>query len=390
MRDFAIQRSEHDLVIGTFGRGVYILDDYTPLRTAASGATAAAGPATLFPVRRAVLYVPTQRYGGARKAFRGELFYAGDNPPYGALITYQLKDSLKTLKQKRVDAEKAAEKSGQPIHYATADELRAEDQEEAPAILLSIADSAGKAIRVITGPVAKGFQRVAWDLRLPAHVLPPPPVPAAEENPFENAPAGPYVVPGKYSVTLAQRVLGVVTPLAGPISFEVVADAGGTATLADHAARWQFQQKEQELRRSVAGALELTKATQARLTAIVRALDLAPAAPLALPEQARALQKNLAAIIAAIRGDSTLRSRNEPSDPSIADRVNGIDQERGRTLGRATATHERQYELARGLYGAELTKLRQLVQADIPALERELEKAGAPYTPGRVPDVPVP
>ena len=385
VRDFAIQRSEHDLVIGTFGRGVYILDDYTPLRTAPG-----VGPASLFPVRRAVLYIPTQRYGGARNAFRGELFYAGDNPPYGALITYQLKDSLKTLKQKRVDFEKAAEKSGQPIHYATADELRAEDQEEAPAILLTIADSAGRAIRVITGPVAKGFQRVAWDLRMPAHVLPPPAVPAAEENPFENAPAGPYVVPGKYTVTLAQRVLGVVSPLAGPMAFEVVDDAAGNATLADHAARWQFQQKQQELRRSLAGALELAGATQARLTSIVRALDLAPAAPRGLHEQARALQKNIRAVLVAMRGDQTLRSRNESYDPSIADRVNGIDQERSRTLGRATATHERQYELARGLYAAELAKLRQLVQADIPALERELEKAGAPYTPGRVPDVPVP
>ena len=58
-----------------------------------------------------VLYVTTQRYGGRGKAFQGEMLYAADNPPYGAVITYYLKDALKTLKQKRVDAEKAADKA---------------------------------------------------------------------------------------------------------------------------------------------------------------------------------------------------------------------------------------------------------------------------------------
>ncbi|HVT40391.1 MAG TPA: hypothetical protein VHE78_15215 [Gemmatimonadaceae bacterium] len=383
VRDIAIQKRENDLVIATFGRGIYILDDYSPLRAGPSDAKA-----TLFPVRNAVLYVPTQQYGGPRKAFQGEMFYSGENPPYGALISYQLKDGFKTLKQKRVDAEKAAEKALQPIKYPSIDELRAEDQEEAPAILVTVSDSAGKPIRVITGPTTQGFHRVAWDLRLPAHVLPPPPVPAEEENPFDNEPAGPYVVPGKYSVSLAQRVLGAVSPLGGPVSFEVVGDAQGTVTLADHAARWQFQQKQQELRRSVAGALELAAATSARLRAMRRALDLAPAAPRALHDQTRTLQQRLDVMLVAMRGDQTLRSRSEASEPSIAERANGIDQELGRTLGRPTATHERQYEIARGLHTAEVAKLRQLVQVDIPALERELEKAGAPYTPGRLPGVP--
>jgi hypothetical protein len=79
----------------------------------------------LYPVRDAVLYVPTLQYALPGKAFQGEMLYAADNPPYGAVFTYQLKDGLKTLKQKRIDAEKAAEKAGQPIRYPSADELRA-------------------------------------------------------------------------------------------------------------------------------------------------------------------------------------------------------------------------------------------------------------------------
>ncbi len=381
VRDLAIQKREHDLVIATFGRGIYILDDFRPLRTTTPATLAAA--ATLFPVKDAMLYVPTQQYGGRGKAFQGEMLYGGDNPPYGAIVTYHLEDALKSLKQQRVDAEKAAEKAGKPIAYPTSDQLRAEAEEEAPAILLTVADSSGTPIRTFTGPVGKGFQRVAWDLRLPGHVLPR--AAGTMEQLFGDPPGGPYVVPGRYSVSLAQRVGGVVTPLAGPVSFNVVTEPASPVTLADHAARGAFQARLQELRRSVAGAVELTNATAQQLEQLRRALDLAPAAPQALHDQVRALEGRLRLVVRELSGDRALASRSEATPSSIADRVNGISGEQGRTLGRPTGTHEEQLAIAGELFAAELARLRQLVEGDIPALERAAEKAGAPYTPGRIP-----
>lgn len=381
VRDLAIQKREHDLVIATFGRGIYILDDFRPLRTTTPATLAAA--ATLFPVKDAMLYVPTQQYGGRGKAFQGEMLYGGDNPPYGAIVTYHLEDALKSLKQQRVDAEKAAEKAGKPIAYPTNDQLRAEAEEEAPAILLTVADSSGTPIRTFTGPVGKGFQRVAWDLRLPGHVLPR--AAGTMEQLFGDPPGGPYVVPGRYSVSLAQRVGGVVTPLAGPVSFNVVTEPASPVTLADHAARGAFQARLQELRRSVAGAVELTNATAQQLEQLRRALDLAPAAPQALHDQVRALEGRLRLVVRELSGDRALASRSEATPSSIADRVNGISGEQGRTLGRPTGTHEEQLAIAGELFAAELARLRQLVEGDIPALERAAEKAGAPYTPGRIP-----
>lgn len=381
VRDLAIQKREHDLVIATFGRGIYILDDFRPLRTTTPATLAA--PATLFPVKDVMLYVPTQQYGGRGKAFQGEMLYGGDNPPYGAIVTYHLEDALKSLKQQRVDAEKAAEKAGKPIAYPTSDQLRAEAEEEAPAIVLTVADSSGTPIRTFTGPVGKGFQRVAWDLRLPGHVLPRPA--GTMEQLFGDPPGGPYVVPGRYSVSLAQRVGGVVTPLAGPVSFNVVTEPGSPVTLADHAARGAFQARLQELRRSVAGAVELTGATAQKLEQLRRALDLAPAAPQALHDQVRALEGRLRLVVRELSGDRALASRSEATPSSIADRVNGISGEQGRTLGRPTGTHEEQLAIAGELFAAELARLRQLVEGDIPALERAAEKAGAPYTPGRIP-----
>ena len=118
-------------------------------------------------------------------------------------------------------------------------------------VLLTVMDETGKAIRSLTGPAVRGLSRVAWDLRLPAHQLASGRPPTDEEEIFGGGPTGPYVTPGKYSVTLSQRVGGVVTPLAGPVSFGVMMDGAGALTLADHQARGRFQAQVQELRRQM-------------------------------------------------------------------------------------------------------------------------------------------
>src|SRR4029079_3361357 len=117
---------ENDLVVATFGRGVYILDNYTPLRTIK--------PETLrqeavsFPVKDAVMYIQSQPLGGRGKSFQGETFFTADNPPFGATFTWYLKDPIKTRKEKRQEAEKEAEKKNAPVGWPTQSELRAEDE----------------------------------------------------------------------------------------------------------------------------------------------------------------------------------------------------------------------------------------------------------------------
>src|SRR5438094_4171313 len=337
VREIAIQKRENDLVLGTFGRGVYIVDDYSPLRASFSNGEAAA--ATLYPVRDAVLFVPTMPYGMPGKGFQGEMFYTGQNPPFGAVFTYHMKEGLKTLKEQRVEAEKAAEKAGRPIKYPTADELRAEADEEAPAMLLTLKDASGTPVRVITGPVQKGLQRVAWDLRAPAHQLPPNRPRGEIEELFGDPLVGPYVVPGRYSVSLAQRVGGVVKELGGPVTFNVALDPQSAQLAGDQNARWEFQQKLQALRRDIAGSLELATSTNTRLDAIRTALDQTPAAPRALHEQARALQRRLGEIRVQLEGDRRVGSRAGPQPVAISERANTISGELNRTLARQTTTH---------------------------------------------------
>src|SRR5262249_13689855 len=235
VRDLAIQKRENDLVIATFGRGIYILDDYTPLRNLKPEALKS--PAQLFPVKDALMCIESRPYGGRGKMFQGESFYVAENPPFGAVFTYYLKDSLKTRKQQRQEAEKAADKAAEkaiakgaekagekpaPPPYPTNDQLRAEAEEHSPSVILIVTDSSGRIIRRVSAPATSGIHRVAWDLRYPPGYLPPGRQPEAEaDNPFNERIAGPLVMPGKYSATVWQEIQGKISQVAGPQSFSV-------------------------------------------------------------------------------------------------------------------------------------------------------------------------
>src|ERR1700687_4365057 len=138
VHDIAIQRRENDLVLATYGRGFYILDDYSPLRTI--DAKLLEQPAVLFPVKKAAMYVEVAPLGGYRKGFLGDSFYAAPNPPYGAVFTYYLKDEIKSRKQRRHDAETKAQKASADVYYPTWDELRAEDREVPPEVEWTVTD----------------------------------------------------------------------------------------------------------------------------------------------------------------------------------------------------------------------------------------------------------
>jgi len=70
---------------------------------------------------------------------------------------------------------------------------------------------------------------------------------------------------------------------------------------------------------------------------------------------------------------------------AISERANTVSGEMNRSLGRPTTTHEQQFQIASELFVAQRAALKSLVETDVPGLERELERAGAPYTPGRLP-----
>ena len=204
VRDLAIQQRENDLVAATFGRGFYVLDDYSPLR--AIDDAALAQKALLFPVKRASTYAQSSPQGGTGKGFNGDQFFTAPNPPMGAVFTYYLKDELKTRAKTRQDAEKERAKKGEDTPYPSWDELKREAREEAPVMVLTVSDADGQVVRRIEAPAKAGVQRVAWDLRYPAGV--PTDLAPAERDPWDPEPVGPLVAPGKYQVAMAARIDG--------------------------------------------------------------------------------------------------------------------------------------------------------------------------------------
>jgi hypothetical protein len=209
----------------------------------------------------------------------------------------------------------------------------------------------------------------------------PPNRPRGElEELFGDPLVGPYVTPGQYSVTMAQRIKGVVTPLGGATTFNVVLDPQAAAVAGAQTARWQFQEKLQGLRRDVAGALDLVESTATRLTAMRKAVDQTPAAPPALHDRVRALQRSLEAIQVELRGDRRLGARSVPLPVAISERANTISRELNNTLAGPTATHQQQYQIALELFTVQRDALRTLLDTDLPAVEKELERLGAPYS----------
>ncbi len=379
--DIAIQERENDLVLATFGRGFYILDDYSPLRGLSEAVLKQ--PRHLFPVKDALLYVPRRPLGIRGRGFQGDAFYAAPNPPFGAVFTWWMKEGLETRAERRRTAEKKAEEAGEPPAWPSWEELRAEDREQEPAVVLTVRDADGNVVRRVTGPRGKGFHRVAWDLRYP----PSTPVSldgGGEHAPWSEGDKGPLVLPGTYSVTLGTLVDGKLTESGEPVSFHV-RPLHPTAGV-DVAATAAFRKKVARLRGAVHGLLEAANETADRLARIRRTLLVTPAADPALLETVTGLQDRLDGILTALRGDRTRARRWELTPPSILGRVERIVDSQWNTAAPPTATQEQGYAWAEQGFVEQLEAFRTLVETDLAAIERQLEAAGAPWTPCRIPE----
>jgi len=385
VRDIDIQRRENDLVLATFGRGLYVLDDYTPLREL--GKDALDRDAHLFAVPPALRYVPANRLGGrSGKGWQGASYYAAPNPPFGAVFTYYLKDRLMTRRERRKEAEKNARESGSPPPpYPTLDELRAEDQEKEPTIVLEVRDGAGRTIRRITGPRDKGIHRVSWDLRFPS-ATPIELKASGDPAPWDLAPSGSLAAPGKYAVSLAREVDGVVTTLAGPVGFEVVPLNLATFAAEDRTEVLAFERRVARLQRAVQGALRAAGEAQNRLDHLRRAVLETPDADPALLAELEGLQQRLNSLLISLRGDPTRAKRNEPDGPSLMERVQAVVDSQWHATSPPTRTQRDAYRFAGEQFTRVLADLRTLVEVDLKATEAKLEAAGAPWTPGRLPD----
>ena len=382
VRDLEIQRRENDLVIGTFGRSIYILDDYTPLR--ADHRSLLDADAAIFPVKDALRYVEANRLGGRTgRGFRGAGFYTAENPPFGAVFTYYLKDKLQTRREKRKEAEKDAEKAGKTPAYPSIGDLRMEDEEQAPQILLVVRDAQGEVVRRIPGARSDGVHRAVWDLRYPSSQ--PVRLGRGEElPPWMQAPSGYLALPGTYTVAVEKVVDGVTSALTEPVEFQVVPLDVATFTAEDQQAVLEFRRKVADLDRAVRGAMRFTGEMETRLAHARRAaIDTPQVSPEMLPS-IEELQKRITQVDIALSGDGTLARRNEPVPPSIGERVGNVVSSQWDATSAPTQTEQDAYQYAGEAFAEVLAEIREIDEA-LRGVEQQLEDVAAPWTPGRIP-----
>ena len=371
IRDLEIQTRENDLVLASFGRGFFILDDYTPLRHLSAEALAAEG--SVFPVKDPWMYVEANPLGGGEKSQRGDAFYTAPNPPFGAVVTYHLKESALSVREQRRERERAQAAAGEPLPYPSWDELRAEDRAEDPAVFVVIRDSDGEVVRRIAAPKTAGFHRVAWDLRYPD----------PERGPvgYWSQRAGPLAMPGTYTAELIRRDGNGATRLGEPQSFTPKVLAAAGVPPVDAEARAAFQLEVAALQRRVFGAVSALQASIERVEALAAAIDESGAGD-ELRTQASTIRTGLLDLRVRFLGDDTVRSRREAVLPGIRDRIQRVVGAFWSTAD-PTTTHRRQVEIVREQLGPANAELVNLVEVQLADLEAQADAAGVPWTPGR-------
>jgi|CXWL01.1.fsa_nt_gi photosystem II stability/assembly factor-like uncharacterized protein len=378
-RDIKIHRRDNDLVGASFGRGFYVLDDYSPLREIAAGALAAEG--ALFPVRDAWWFVPSQPGQAAGRPEKGSDDFTTPNPPMGALLTYYLKEAPTTSKEARQAAEKTLREKAADTPFPGFDRLRDEALEGKPKVLLVVSDASGRPVRWIEGPTKAGLHRVNWDLRAPS----PDPVdlrPPGFRAPWDVPPVGPLAAPGRYSAELMVVSASGVRRMGIPKSFEVkpvpTAPSG-----TDFGAVVAFQQQTAELRRRVAATEAKVRDVREQLRHMRAALLQSPRANADLFARVESVSKTLAGLSLRLSGDTAREALNESDAPSISGRVGEVMGGHWETRQMPTATQRRDIEIAAGALETLTRDLKALIEGDLTRLKAGFEAAGAPWTPGR-------
>ncbi len=379
--DMEIQRDENDLVVSTFGRGVYILDDYSPLRHLSQETIAKV--AHIFPIEEGLMFVQSNPLGYRGVGAQGVNMYSAPNPEVGAVFTYYLKDGFKSLKEKRREKEKELQKEGKDVKHPSYDQLRKEAEEIGQYLLFTITDEQGNVVKKIKTDASKGVNRVVWDFRYS-------PFSEISHTPFDysipwiDPDIGYMVVPGKYKVSLSKFDEGKFTELVPPQEFSCRLLNHVSIPAKDKQALNTFNRKVAELTRAVVGADQYRSELVKKLTYLKKAVFESPELANEVYNKINQAKLNLDELNRKLNGDG-LKSRFEGAVPTaVKDRIDIITYALWTTTSAPTTTLIKSYDDAASKFDGVLELLKSIDTA-IKSIESELEEAGAPFTPGRFP-----
>jgi photosystem II stability/assembly factor-like uncharacterized protein len=319
--DIAIHPRENDLIFGTHGRSIWILDDITPLEQMTKEALVS--KAYLFDIRKSVIFNPYYHKGDL-----GHKVFVGPNPAFGAMISYYLKE------------------------------------EQKDGVKIVIQDGQGQKIRELDGTKDAGINRITWDLRYG-------PPEGVSEAMGRFRVAGPFVLPGEYKVTL--KAAGQETAKSAVVEGDPRIDVSFEARKAQHDALLSLQ-KIYPLLSAAGTTLDSVGREMDKLNGFLKNI---PNVPQAISDEIKSLSKEIDDIRVKLSGDP--QAGFEAMRFSIRGRLLML----GRSIGGYTAApSERQVQQIKQNceeLKALIERINKVIEVGIPNLNKLLHENNIPH-----------
>ena len=371
IRDIDIQRRENDLVLASFGRGFYILDDYSPLRNMTDENLES--DVYIFPIKDGLLF-NTAYVGGT--SYKGAQYYTAKNPPVGATFTYFIKEAPKSLKAKR----QASEKDAESMTYPTDEEIRAEAWEESSYLIFAISNANGEEIRRITTSYGSGVQRLTWDGRYGTNSQL-----KTKGAPKTNADNSFFAPEGDYAVRIFSSINGAVTPLSEPQSFKIKHLNLNTMVANDNLMLVKFQKEVDVVNRELLAVDNFYKETKTRIEHLKAAARNTTGVSYKNLGLLRQLETRLNDVNILLHGDGVIQKKEKAVLPGMMDRLGLTAWGSWYNTSAPTGTQQQQLQMVKDALPEMKQELRD-INGKAQGIKDELYKAGAPYLKGDLPE----
>ncbi|MGB0391962.1 MAG: WD40/YVTN/BNR-like repeat-containing protein [Salibacteraceae bacterium] len=375
VRDIDIQRQQNDLVLATFGRGFWVLDDYSALRS--MNADMKSKDAAFANNRPGLTFVYDSKYGYSGAGFQGASFWTASNPDMGVKFTYHVKNVPKTAKAARQASEGEARKNGQDVVYPSKEELRNEDIEEAPYFIFIIKDNTGAEVKRFTKNAQTGMQTASWNGKWSEFNV------SNSASPLSKTGSAYLAIPGNYTVSLMLSVNDEVTTLVENHSFEL--NVLNLNTLkADPADMIAFQRDLNQLDRVATGVDKYYKNVASRVKEAKGAARVSPNGDLSALKELAKLEKQLHQMDIQLHGDKTLGKHQFEIEPSTMDRVGLAAWSSYSNQNESTKIQRDDYAIAKEELKVVIKDL-EGINAKLVAIENVLNMKGAPHLNNELP-----
>ncbi|MFK5959692.1 MAG: hypothetical protein QM495_12595, partial [Lutibacter sp.] len=341
VKDLTIQERENDLVVATFGRGYYVLDNYSALREISEEINNK--EAHVFEINDALLYFPSSNLN-----YQGDVHFRTPNPKPSAKFEYYIKNGYETLKQKRKTIQKAAKKSGK-FRYPTEEELLAESEESKPTLVFTIYDASGNIMRKLTTPLKSGYNSISWNLSYLTN-------------------RGAKVSPGDYKLAIDKNIDGKFTRIIEGKSFNVISIPNALGT-PNYESNFNFKKNVIGLNRKVISARGKIKDMNTRIENMKKILANTPVEATILVDEMDALQQEIDKVAKVIIGGFGAKN-------TVLSRIQFALYTTSSAQVNITGAQKEQYKLAKAAFKNKETTLNNLFNVKLPALEKEFEDAG--------------